>query len=127
MEKLVKRAQIWFVLGVLSVFSAVAGTPLFALAMLKGWYVAAVPIGILTAHGFYGIPLYFSANYRARVDISCIKAVVSLGGATVTDIASATGLTDKAAESRAHKCVSRGYLTATESDGATVFACTETE
>jgi hypothetical protein len=125
MKRLKRRAGGFLVLGIFSVISAVAGTPLLAWAMLKGWYACGVPLVVLVAHGFYGMPLYFSARYRARLDFACVEAMSRLKRATLGELAMATGLTDKAARTRALKCVKRGYLKASETGGESVFEYVE--
>ncbi len=121
MDKMRTKARVLLVLGIFSIFSAVVGTPLLAWTMLKGWYMYGVPVAVFTAHGFYGMPLYFSARYRARVDLACIEAMSRMKSATVAELAEATGLTERAARARAQKCVKRGYLTVSESDGVTTL------
>ena len=47
MKKAKKRAHILLALGIFSIISAVAGTPLLAWVTLKGWYIATVLLSVV--------------------------------------------------------------------------------
>ena len=125
MKKAKKRAHILLALGIFSIISAVAGTPLLAWVTLKGWYIATVLLSVVVAHGFYGIPFYLSARKRASYDIRCMDAISRLPGAGITELAREAGLTDKAAAARISKCVARGYVSTKTVGDKTVYVCND--
>lgn len=110
MQKARKMRILWLSLGIFASVSAAAGTALLAWLSLSGHYVWAVLVGIITAHGYYGIPFYFSAMARTGADIAFVGAVTE-GRLSVIDISNDTGYTEDAVHKRLSICVRRGYIT----------------
>ena len=96
MDSLRKKCVLWLSLGIFSVISATVGTVLLALAALDGLYFAVAILIVVVAHGFYGIPFYFTALMRTRADISTLSEYEA-GNTTPKGVAEATGLTESAA------------------------------
>lgn len=109
MKKANKMKILWLSLGIFSAVSAAVGTALVVWLCLGGEYVWAVVAGIFAVHGFYGIPFYFAALWRTRVDLS-ILVRVGEQVLSVEKIALDTGLTEAAVRARLAICIKRGYL-----------------
>ncbi len=110
MKKAKKRRIIWLILGILASVSCAVGTVLLAWLSLAGHYVWAVVVGLVTAHGYYGIPFYFGAMARTRVDIAITEATLE-GKLSYSEISDATGYTRDALGARLPLCIKRGYIT----------------
>ena len=109
MDKARKMKIVWLSLGVFSAVSAAVGAVLLAWLLLSGEYIWGAVAGAFTVHGFYGIPFYFSALWRTRVDLLIMDKVDSklLSFAEISD---STGFTIEAVKSRLAVCLKRGYL-----------------
>ncbi len=110
MEKARKKKMLWLLLGIFSSVTAAVGTPLLAWFALRGWYVPTALFVLIVGHGFYGIPFYFRALYRASLDIACLSALADKDSASVTEISGITGITEDTALTRLRLCIERGYI-----------------
>ena len=77
MDRLLSRARMWLILGIISAVSAVGGTAALALTALKGWYVASAILALVTGHGYYGCVFYFRAMRMSRAMMRCLAAYES--------------------------------------------------
>ncbi len=109
MEKLKKKRVIWLSLAIFSSVSVIPLGIFLAMAALDGNYLAVGVILPLLAHGCYGIPLYFFAFAKARVDISVFREIEIGEAKTVAAIAEKLSLTDAATRLFVSRIISSGY------------------
>ncbi len=109
LDKAHKMSVLWLALGIFSIASAIVGTVLLAWFALSGWYVASVIVGIFTAHGYYGIPIYFRLYALTLREISCVRAVCDNGDMDITSVGDRVGLDLSEVKKRLLSAVRHGY------------------
>ena len=117
MQKAQNRKRLWLTLGIFSLVSIIAGTPLLALTALKGVYI---PMGILIAvvgHGFWGAPFYFLGLYRTKKRMIIVLAVTEENILGVTALSDITWLKEKELVKYLKKMIAADYLPGYKLDG----------
>ena len=110
MKDLVLKKKIWLALGIFSILSAVAGTPLLAWFAVSGWYFLTAVFVLLVAHGFYGIPFYFRAFARCGSYITVLDKYL-LGITDASLISDDTSLTPQTVKLSLAYLKKKGYIT----------------
>ena len=108
MDKLNKARRLWLALVIIALVSIFLGTPLLALAALKGYYVVAGILVVIVSHGFYGFPFYLRAFRRTRI----MRVYLSLLNEGVSDgsiIEEHTRLTEAARAEYLERMIKKGY------------------
>ena len=119
MQRLLKKEKLLLGAGVSSSvigLVSIAGIILFILKLL---YLPMAICILLTAHGFYGTPLYF----LRRADVKLSRRILSFvddGVYELDAIANAVGVKSDFAEKLIRGLIKKGYLSEFELDGSTL-------
>ena len=110
MQKAQNKKRLWLALGIFSLVSIIAGTPLLALTALKGVYI---PMGMLIAvvgHGFWGAPFYFLGLYRTKKRMRIVLAVTEENTVGIAELSDITMLKERELVKYLKKMIAGGYL-----------------